>query len=433
MYQIWNSDCSIEAPGGYVDRPLDPVYQRTRRLGRAGKIAGLIACIVALIIWLPGWIRPSVSRARVRTAKVTLGPIESTITASGTVVPEVERALSSPLDARVLRILKRPGDPLTAGDPLVVLDASESVLSVEKLSKDLALKDNQQAQTRLALEKSLLDIEGRLNTKRLDLDSLRADLDDSRTLFKQGLISREKLRQAELAEAKAVIELKQIEGERNNVQQANTAQSQGLSLERDSLGKEVAEARRQLDLATTRADRDGVVTWALSEEGVLVRRGDVIARIADLRSFRVDATVPDVHAKTLAVGMPVIVRLNDDDALEGRVSAIHPKIENGVMTFTVSLADKSNHLLRSNQRVDVLVVLQRKARALRLKKGPFAEGDGYRQAFVVRGDRAVRTPIGLGIASFDEFEVVNGLADGDEVIISDMRDYLHLREISIKQ
>lgn len=416
-----------------MDRPLDPVFQRTRRLGRAGKIAGLIACIAALIIWLPGWIRPSVSRARVRTAKVTLGPIESTITASGTVMPEVERALSSPLDARVMRILKRPGDPLKAGDPLVVLDASESVLSVEKLSKDLALKDNQQAQTRLALEKSLLDIEGRLNTKRLDLDSLRADLEDSRTLFKEGLISREKLRQAELAEAKALIELKQIEGERNNVQQANKAQSEGLTLERGSLGKEVAEARRQLDLATTRADRDGVVTWALSEEGVLVRRGDVIARIADLRSFRVDATVPDVHAKELALGMPVIVRLNDDDSLEGRISAIHPKIENGVMTFTVSLVDKSNHLLRSNQRVDVLVVLQRKARALRLKKGPFTEGDGYRQAFVVRGDRAVRTPIGLGIASFDEFEVVSGLADGDEVIISDMRDYLHLREINIKQ
>jgi HlyD family secretion protein len=416
-----------------VDRPLDPEFQRTRRLGRLGKIAGLLVCIAALLVWLPGWIRPSISRGRVRTAKVTLGPIESTITASGTVVPEVERALSSPLDARVLRILKRPGDPLQAGDPLVVLDASESVLSVEKIAKDLALKDNQQAQTRLALEKSLLDIEGRLNSKRLDLDSLRADLADNRALFKEGLISREKLRQAELAEAKAVIELKQIEGERNNVQQTNQAQIEGLALERGSLGKEAAEARRQLDLATTRADRDGVVTWALSEEGVLVRRGDVIARIADLRSFRVDATVSDVHAKALAVGMPVIVRVNEDDALEGRVSAIHPKIENGVMTFTVSLADKSNRLLRSNLRVDVLVVLQRKPRVLCLKKGPFSEGEGYRQAFVVRGDRAVRTPIGLGIASFDEFEVVNGLADGDEVIISDMRDYLHLREINIKQ
>src|SRR5262249_12414044 len=150
------------------------------------------------------------------------------------------RVLSSPLDARVLRILKRPGDPLQAGDPLVVLDANESVLSVDKLAKDLALKDNAQAQTRLALEKSLLDIEGRLTSKRLDLDSLRAELEDNRSLFKAGLISQEKLRQAELAEAKAVIELKQIEGERNNVQESNKAQLAGLALERGSLGKEVA-------------------------------------------------------------------------------------------------------------------------------------------------------------------------------------------------
>jgi HlyD family secretion protein len=416
-----------------VDRPLDADFQRSRRLGRIGKIAAAVAVLVALIVWLPGWIRPAISRARIRTAKVTLGPIEATFTASGTVVPEVERALSSPLDARVLRILKRPGDPLKAGDPLLLLDASESVLSVEKLAKDLALKDNMQTQTRLALQKSMLDIEGRFNAKRLDLDSLRADLADSRALFNEGLISREKLREAELAEAKAVIELKQIEGERNNVQQSNQAQIEGLTLERGSLGKEVAEARRQLELATTRADRDGVVTWALSEEGVLVRKGDVIARIADLRSFRVDATVSDVHAKTLAVGMPVVVRLSDDDALDGRIISINPKIDNGVVTFTVSLADKSNRLLRANQRADVLVILDRKPRVLRIKKGPFAEGDGYRQVFVVRGDRAVRTPISLGLASFDDFEVLGGLAEGDEVIVSDMRDYLHLQEITIKQ
>ena len=80
--------------------------------------------VIMLIAWLPGFIRPSVSRQRVRTARVTSGPIEAVITASGMVVPEAERALSSPVDARVLRILKRAGDPVAAGDPLVELDAS---------------------------------------------------------------------------------------------------------------------------------------------------------------------------------------------------------------------------------------------------------------------------------------------------------------------
>jgi HlyD family secretion protein len=415
-----------------LDRPLDAAVQRRAGLTRIAKIAIPAFAIIMLIAWLPGFIRPSVSRQRVRTAKVTTGPIEAVITASGMVVPETERALSSPVDARVLRILKRPGDSLKAGDPLVELDASMSVLAVGKLEKDLALKDNEQAQTRLTLEKSLLEIEGKLQAQKLELDAIRAELAENRHLFKEGLISQDKLRQSELTEAKAVIELKQLEGQRDNVRQANATTVAGLTLERDALGKETAEARRQLELTTTRADRDGVVTWALPEEGSTVRRGDVIARIADLRTFRVDATVSDVHAKNLAAGMPVMLRVNEEDTLEGTVSTILPRIENGIMTFRVTLAEKSNALLRPNLRVDVLVVTDRRPRALRLRKGPFSEGDGFRNAFVVRGDRAVRTPITLGLVSFDDYEVVNGLVEGDEVIISDMRDYLHLAEVGFK-
>ena len=415
-----------------MDRPLDEGVQRRQWVSRVAKVAVPLVLFIALIVWLPGFMRPAVSRQRVRIAKVTSGPIEAVITASGTVVPEVERALSSPLDARVLRILKRPGDRLKAGDPLAELDTSESVLAVDKLVKDLAVKDNQQAQTRLLLEKNLLDIQGKLDAKKLDLDSMRAELADTRELYKQGLISREKLRQSELQEAKAVIELKQLEGERDNTRRTNDTQVAGLLLERTSLDKEAAQARRQLELSTTRADRDGVVTWALQEEGVVVRRGEVIARIADLSTFRVDATVSDVHAKRLVVGMPVVVRLNDDDHLDGQVSAIFPKIENGVMTFRVSLADRSNKLLRPNLRADVLVVTDRRPRVRRIRKGPFTEGEGFRQAFVVRGDRAVRTPITLGVASFDDYEVVNGLSEGDDVIVSDMREYLHLAEVRIK-
>ena len=127
-----------------------------------------------------------------------------------------------------MRILKRPGDPLKAGDPLVELDASMSVLAVGKLEKDLALKDNEQAQTRLALQKSLLEIEGKLQTQKLELDAIRAELAENRHLFKEGLISQDKLRQSELTEAKAVIELKQLEGQRDNVRQANATTVAGL-------------------------------------------------------------------------------------------------------------------------------------------------------------------------------------------------------------
>ena len=415
---------------GGVDRPLPPEVERQQRLGRVLKIAGPILVVAVVLAALPGWIRPTVTRTRIRTAPVTSGPVEAVITAAGTVVPEVERVLSSPLDARVLRILKRPGANLKQGDPVVELDISESVLALDKVVKDLKIKENQQAQARLTLEKSLVDLDGRLEVKNLELQSAQARLEADQQLFKEGLFSRESLRRSELAVKQAQIELTQLRQERVNAEKTAGVQAQGLALEQGSLDKEAAQARRLLDLSTTKSDRDGVLTWVLSQEGALVRRGDVIARIADLSSFRIAATVSDMHAGRLRTGMPVIVRLNDAD-LPGTVSDVFPTVENGVLQFSVTLAQPSHAGLRPSLRADVLVITERKPRTLRVKRGPFADNDA-RQAFVVRGDRAVRVPIQIGLHGADDVEVTAGVAEGDEIIISDMKDYLHLSEVRIK-
>jgi HlyD family secretion protein len=413
-----------------VDRELPPEIRRQDRLRKALQIVVPIVLVALLVAWLPGWLRPSLSRARIRTAVVTAGPIEAVIMASGTVVPEVERVLSSPLDARVLRLLGRPGAHLKQGDPVVELDVSESVLALEKLVKDLKIKDNQQAQTRLTLEKSLLDLDGRLEVKTLELQSAQAQLEGDAQLFKEGLFSRESLRRSELAVKQAQIELAQLRDQRHNAERSTGVQLEGLALERGSLDKEAAQARRLLDLSTTKSDRDGVLTWVLSQEGALVRRGDVIARIADLTSFRVDATVSDIHAGRLRTGMAAVVRVNDLD-LQGTVTDVFPTVENGVLRFTVALAEPAHAGLRPSLRTDVLVVTERKPRALRIKRGPFADNVA-KQAFVIRGDRAIRVAIELGLSGVDDLELLSGASEGDELIISDMKDYIHLSEVRIK-
>lgn len=413
-----------------MDRELPPELRRRDRWRRVIRFGVPLLLLTFAILWLPGWMRPTVSRARIRTARVATGPVEAVIMASGTVAPEVERVLSSPLDARVLRLLQRPGAQLKRGDPVVELDVSESVLALEKLVKDLKIKDNEQAQTRLTLERSLVDLDGRLEVKALELQSAQARLEDEAKLYKDGLVSREALRRTELAVKQANIELSQLRDQRKNAERATTVQLAGLSLERGSLDKEAAQARHLLDLSTTKSDRDGVLTWVLSQEGALVRRGDVIARIADLTSFRVDASVSDLHAGRLRTGMPAVVRVNDLD-LEGTITEVFPTVENGVLHFTVALAKPSHPGLRPSLRTDVLVITERKPSALRVKRGPFAD-NAARQAFVVRGDRAVRVPIEVGLSGVDDVELLAGAAEGDEVIISDMKDYMHLTEVRIR-
>lgn len=415
-----------------MDRPLAPEVQRRDRLKKAIRILLPVAAVVLVLAWLPGWMRPSISKARVRTATLTVGPIEASITASGVVVPEMERVLSSPLDARVLRILARPGTALKAGSPVVQLDVSESVLGLEKLVKDLRIKENKQTQTRLALEKSVVELDSKIEIKRLELQGAEARLKGNQALYAERLISSDALRQSEIAVKQAQAELAQLQSQRNNAERTTAVELEGLSLERSAADKEVVEARRVLELATTKSDRDGVLTWVLLQEGALVRRGDVIARIADLSSFRVDANVSDVHAGRIRTGMPVMVRISDALRLQGAVAEVYPTVENGAVRFAVAIDERAHAALRPNLRVDVLVITDRKPRVLKVARGPFADGTGVRPVFVVRGNRAVRTAATLGVSSFDEIEVVSGLAERDEIIVSDMRDYVHLTEVKLR-
>lgn len=398
---------------------------------RVATALGLVAVIAGAWVWASAWARPSVSRSRIRTAAIDRGPIEASITASGTVVPEFEQILSSPIDARIIRVLKRPGAVLAKGDSILQLDVSESVLALERFDQDIAIKRNDQLKTKLELDKTLSDLKTQSDIKRLEFQSFKSKSAQNRKLFQQGLLSEEALRQSELNESTASLQLQQIEADKRNAAQTNRARIDGLGLEMEKLQKERAEVQRKLDLATTRADREGVLTWVVEQEGSTVQKGAVIAKIADLSSFRIEATISDVHAGRLAVGLPVKVRVNERE-LRGTISNILPTIKDGIITVGVSLDDKASGLLRSNLRVEVLIVTDRKDSALRARKGPFAQGEGVREVFVVRGDRLVKTSVRLGVASFDSYEVVEGLVEGDEVVISDMTDYLYAKEVTLK-
>lgn len=414
-----------------MDRALSPEAQRRRRLATAARVLVPLVVVGAAIGWLSSWIGPSVPLARVRTAVVTAGPIDATIDASGLVVPALERVISSPLDARVLRILERPGARVRAGEPVLALDVSDAEAALQRAENDLAVKDNEQQQTRLGYEKALVDLDGRLKITSLSLESRRAELATHRQLALRGLLSREELRRSELAVQQSEVELTQLEGERANARRTTEVRLEGLALQRASLAKDVAERRRVLDLATTRSDRNGVLTWVVTEEGALVRRGDILARIADLTSFRVEATASDIHAARLRVGLPASVRL-DAVTLRGQVSDVFPTVENGTIRFTVTLEDSANAALRPSLRAEVAVVTDRKLRALKLARGPFADDPGAARVFVVENGRARRVDVTLGLATFTEIEVERGLREGDTVIVSDMRPYAHLSELRLR-
>lgn len=414
-----------------MDRELDAGMRYRHLARRVAWGGGTIALAVVALLLLPGWLRPSVARIEIRIGKVDRGPVEGIVEASGTVIPAFESVISSPVEARVEKVLKRPGEMVKPGDAILVLDTAASRLDLEKLEAQLARKANEQQQLRINLEKSLIDLKGQIERQKLDSEGASYRAEQNRKLRVDGLVSEQTARASETEAKKAKIELEQLQASVASAHRSTDAQLQGVDLDLATLRKERDDARRLLQLATTRSDRAGVLTWVVLQEGTTVRRGDVIARIADLDSFRVEGTVSDVHSSSLHPGQPVHVKL-DEKLLDGRLTSIDPTIENGAVKFKVDLDDARNPKLRNNLRVDVMAVTESRMSAVRVPKGPFAQGGATEPVFVVQGDHAVRRKVRFGISGDESYEVLDGLAPGDEVILSDMKDYQHLERVNLK-
>src|SRR6266498_3212776 len=147
---------------------------RTRRVARrviVGVIAAaaIIFCVAATVSWL----RPSVRRADLQIVRVERGVVDATLQATGTVVPEIETVISSPVEARTLRIQHRAGDRLHAGDPILTLDTSATKLDLDKLNDAVAQKESAVIQARLKAEEDIASASAALEQKQLDSDILK--------------------------------------------------------------------------------------------------------------------------------------------------------------------------------------------------------------------------------------------------------------------
>lgn len=387
--------------------------------------------IVTVIVWLTGLLRPGLDRARIRTARVERGSIEAVLSASGVVEPAAEQTLSSPIDGRVLRVLQQPGAVLKVGDPILDLDLGDSRLEIDRLRGEIDKATARRRETELKLEEKLIENRSQREIKALEIEQLGYEEEQNRRLHQEGLLSETVLRQTEVRTRRARIQLDAIDESIENAGRSLEEQISSLDTEITVLEGELAASRGRLERATPKAEKEGVLTWVVQTEGASVRRGDALARIADLDQFRIEARLSDLHAARLRRGQAVRV-LVGGETIDGGIERILPEIDQGTLKFRVELADPGHSALRANLRVDVLVVTDHREDVLKLSKGPYANGAGTTRVLVVDTDHTIRRSVRFGLVGHEHYEVLEGLEEGEEVVISDVRDFLHLEQVPFR-
>ncbi len=414
----------------HMDRPLNEKTIRTRRLKQAGITLAIIAGMILAVVITRALLSPGIKLANVRTAVVERGPVEAVLVATGIVVPEYEHVISCPFDTRVQQVLEQPGANLIAGQILLQLDDSEIDETIQRLTDEIALKRNHAEQLELELSRQITEAQNDIEALELRLEYQAAKTAQQKQLFDMSAATVWNVRQAELDENISRIDLKKKRESLDQQRETIYKQIEGLEIEIRLLQQQLRQAELDRSAASVTAAQAGVLTSIVSEAGTSVREGEILARISDLTRFRVEATLSDIHTGKVTVGQAVRV-LCGDTRLSGTVASIPPAIEEGRMTLIVALDNPNHSALRSNMRVDAYVILENKPDALRVAKGPFANGSGPQKVFVIHGDRADRVNAELGLLGMDYYEITSGLQEGDRIIVSSMRDHEHLATIKV--
>ena len=405
---------------------MDRIIPRDERRGANRRKAIRWGLMIALLVGL-GYLgiqalRPTVASSEFSITTVDRGDVLQSIGATGLVVPAFEEQRNAPVATEIERVHLRSGAEVKQGDLILELDREYVNLQLEGRRDQLTLRQNNIALEKLSFDRDLKDLAIDAEVARLETSAAEAQLADAQRLEKVGGATKEDVERAELALAVAELAQQKLTNQLEYRRASDAGQRRRLELEVAMEEKEVAQLSRRLRETAVRAPRSGVVTWVNESIGQLVPEGEPLVRIADLAAFRVEAKCSDRYAGQLEVGMPVQVRL-PKSRTSGRVATILPEVTNSAIRFLVELDDPSVAGLRPNQRVDVIVITDTKEDVVRIRNGNAIRGGAQQELFVVDGERAIRTPVTLGIRGNEYIEVRSGLSPRQNVIISDTRDY----------
>lgn len=416
-----------------MDKQIDKSQLRRESYRRYIKWGIVAAAIMILIVIGIFSMRKSVMERDLRIAVVEEGPLETTVAASGRVVPAFEEIINSPVDTRILKVFVQPGDSVAEGMPLLQLDLESAETNYDKLCDEQQIREHELTQLRLNNSTQLSELAMQIEVKQMEVSRLEVEVANEKKLDSLGSGTGERVRQAQTAYMAGTLELKQLRERLANEKLRSAAAEKAQKLSLSSFNKDMELMRRTLDRGRIPAPHAGVVTFISNEIGSRVGTGEKVAVVADLSHFKINGEVPEGNGDRIGIGSAVKVRIGGTE-LTGNVANITPQAKSGTIAFIVDLDDDRNPRLRSGVRAELYVSYGYKDKVMRIPGGQYFKGPGEYELFVQTDDTSLeKRKVRLGDSNREYVEVLSGLNPGDRVVVSDMDAFSKSGKLKIKK
>jgi len=405
-----------------IPRPSQAKAKRRKRIITGVIVAGVvIAGTVGLSRLKPA--APTVDRNLVWVDQVKEGPMVRQVRGLGTLVPENIRWVAARTQARVDRIILRPGAIVEPDSIILHMTNPDVEQAAETARTSLQAAEAQLANLRVQLQSQLLQAESTAAAAKAAFEQSRLRAEVNRELHADGLVSSLELQLSEVTAEEAAtrhqIEIKRFRFAEESIEPQ-------LAVQRAEVDRLRAQARlrqAEYEALTVRAGMSGVLSALPVEVGAQIQPGQNVARVADPTELKAEIRIAETQAKDIMLGQLASIDTRNG-VVEGRVARIDPAVQNGTVLVDVTLDGELPRGARPDLSVDGTIELERLDNVVYVGRPAFGQERSTIGIFKLDEDGyAHRTQVQLGRSSVNTIEIINGLLPGDRVILSDMSQW----------
>ena len=407
-----------------IARPEFKERKRRRQI-IIGSVVVVIVAVLTVIVYRLRPAAPTVERGTVWTDTVKRGSMLRQVRGIGLLLPSQESVLQIPAetDATVVRIRMLPGSLVKRDTVLMEMSNPQ----VEQAAVDAhlqwkAAEADLQSQ-RMKLESDLMNQKAGAATVKADYTQAQLQSQTDKALYDLGVISGMAYKNSK-GKADELTVRNDLENQRLvSSQKSNDAQLAELQAKVDQMKALADLKQKQLDALKVRAGIDGVLVEMPLHVGEHVLPGTMLAKVVQPNHLMAELKVAETQARDVQNGEPVSVDTHNG-LIAGTVERVDPAVQNGTVTVDVKLTGELPKGAQPNLSVDGTIDLERLDNVLYVGRPAFGQENSTISLF--RLDRpdgptdATRVPVKVGRASVNLIQIVQGLHEGDTVVLSDM-------------
>jgi HlyD family secretion protein len=375
---------------------------------------------------------PSVEASTLYKGTVTRGTFVRQVRGLGTLVPEEIRFVPALNAGRVEKRYLQQGAQVKAETVLVDLSNPELEQAMADAESQYRASGANLTTLKAQLNKQIIDQDSTLFQVRSDYKKAKMQFEVNADLGKKGLKSDLEVKLSEIAasdlENRVKIEEQRLKASEEEVKARLSAEDERVR----QLKEAVDLKRKQVESLKVRAGIDGVLQLLQVEVGQQVTVGQNIARVANPLRLKAELKIAETQAKDILPGQPVQVDTRNG-IIAGSVSRIDPTAQNGTVTVDVSLEGELPKGARSDMSVDGTIQLEKLDNVLYVNRPVHGQDNATIGLFKVfpDGTGASRVQVRLGRSSVSSIEILDGLKEGDVVILSDTSQWDNSPEIRL--